>query len=120
MPQHMNFAGLELCSHTYMKPTFYTSAQPERHDGERSSARRHSSQPLTDYHFHSSEMPAGSKEGRHSPPVFAPGFRKLSYEFLGAETRRSYVAEVLFFAIIVGVSAWPIASMVQALGQLLK
>ena len=53
-------------------------------------------------------------------PVFAPGFRDLSNEFLGAETKRSYVAEVLFFAIIVAVSAWPIISMVQALAQLAK
>ena len=53
-------------------------------------------------------------------PVFAPGFRDLSNEFLGAETKRNYVAEVLFFAIIVGVSAWPIVSMVQALAQLTK
>ena len=52
--------------------------------------------------------------------MFAPAFRNLSYEFLGAETRRSYVAELFFFAIIVGVSVWPIASMVQALGELLK
>ena len=79
-----------------------------------------STQPLTDYHFHASEMPAAGKDGSHSPPVFAPGFRNLSYEFLGAETKRSYVAEALFFAIIVGVSVWPIASMLQALGQLMK
>ena len=65
-------------------------------------------------------MASGNKGGRHSPPVFAPGFRNLSYEFLGAETRRNYVAELFFFAIIVGVSVWPIASMVQALGELLK
>lgn len=103
-----------------MKPISHISQQFGRHDGERSPAQRRSKQSVTDYHFHTSEMPAGGKDGRLSPPVFAPGFRNLSYEFLGAETRRNYVAEVLFFAIIVGVSAWPIASMVQALGQLLK
>jgi len=65
-------------------------------------------------------MSSGNKDGRLSPPAFAPGFRNISYEFFGAETRRSYVAEVFFFAIIVGVSVWPIASMVQALGELLK
>ena len=53
-------------------------------------------------------------------PVFAPGFRDLSNKFLGAETTRNYVAEVLFFAIIVGVSAWPIISMVQAMARLIK
>jgi hypothetical protein len=30
------------------------------------------------------------------------------------------VAEVLLFAIIVGVSAWPIISMVQAMARLIK
>jgi hypothetical protein len=53
-------------------------------------------------------------------PVFAPGFRDLSNEFLGAETKRNYVAEVLFFAIMVGVSTWPIVSMVRALAEFVK
>jgi hypothetical protein len=103
-----------------MKPISHISRQFGRLAGERSPVQLRSNQPLTDYHFHTSEMPAGGNDGRLSPPALAPGFRKLSYEFLGAETRRSYVAEVLFFAIIVGVSVWPIASMLQALGQLLK
>ena len=103
-----------------MKPTSHISRHSGCSDGERSSAQSHSRQPLTDYHFHASEFPSGGKDGRPSSRVFAPGFRNLSYEFLGAETRRSYVVEALFFAIIVGVSVWPIASMVQALGELLK
>jgi hypothetical protein len=52
--------------------------------------------------------------------VPAPGFRHLSNQFLGAETRRSYVAEFLFFVLIAGVSAWPIVPLVQALAQLTK
>ena len=47
-------------------------------------------------------------------------FRKLSGEFLGKETPRDYVKELMLFAIIVGVSAWPIALMLRALGTLLK
>lgn len=53
-----------------------------------------------------------------SRPIFAPGFRDISNEFLGAETKRNYVAEAFFFAIIVSVSAWPIVSMLKALAQL--
>jgi hypothetical protein len=53
-------------------------------------------------------------------PAFAPGFRDLSNEFLGAETKRNYVAEVVFFAIMVGVSTWPIVSMARALAELTK
>ena len=103
-----------------MKPLSHISVELGRFDGERSPVQPRSRQPLTDYHFHTSEMPAGGKDGKLSPPLFAPGFRNLSNEFLGAETTRSYVAEVFFFAIIVGVSVWPMVSMVQALGQLLK
>ncbi len=67
-------------------------------------------------------MQSGQARNNHKParPVFAPGFRDLSNEFLGAETTRNYVVEVLFFVIIVGVSAWPIVSMVRALAQLMK
>jgi hypothetical protein len=105
-----------------MKPTSQISRQPGRHGGERSSAQSHSGHPTTDYQFHapaSAGQPAGSSR-QLTRPVFAPGFRDLSNEFLGAETKRSYVAEVLFFAIIVGVSTWPIISMVQAMAQLMK
>jgi hypothetical protein len=34
--------------------------------------------------------------------------------------KRDYRAEALFFAVIVGVSAWPIVTMMQALTQLAK
>jgi hypothetical protein len=79
--------------------------------------------PFTDYRFHApaSDLQArGGSRNKLARPVFAPGFRDLSKKFLGAETTRDYVAEVLLFAIIVGVSAWPIVSMVRALAQLMK
>ena len=78
--------------------------------------------PLTDYSFHAagSEMKSGASSQKLDRPTFAPGFRDLSNEFLGAETKRNYVAEVLFFTIIVGVSTWPIVSMVRALAELTK
>jgi hypothetical protein len=105
-----------------MKPNSQITRQPERLDDKASSSRLRSTHPLTDYQFHgpASEMQSAGSSRKLSRPVFAPGFRDLSKEFLGTETKRNYVAEVLFFAIIVGVSAWPIVSMVQALGQLMK
>jgi hypothetical protein len=107
-----------------MKPNYQLSRQPSRLDEARSSSRPVSHQPSTDYYFHAptSELQAGPAGTSHkmARPVFAPGFRDLSNEFLGAETKRTYVAEVLLFAVIVGVSAWPIVSMVQALAQLAK
>jgi hypothetical protein len=105
-----------------MKSQSQISRQPGRLSGEQSLVGLRLKHPPTDYHFHTTgtEMKSGGRSHELTRPVFAPGFRDLSNEFLGAETRRSYVAEVLFFAIIVGVSAWPIISMVQALAQLVK
>ena len=105
-----------------MKPTSQISRQPGRLTGERSPARARFARPLTDHAFHPSAtevQPIGGS--RHlSKPLFAPGFREVSNQFLGAETKRSYVAEVLFFAIIVAVSAWPMVSVVQALSYLTR
>jgi hypothetical protein len=105
-----------------MKPTSQTSRQPGRPGDESFSSQSYSTHSLTDYYFHApaSAMPAAGSVRKLTRPAFAPGFRNLSKEFLGAETKRAYVAEVLFFAIIVGVSTWPIISMVQAMALLIK
>jgi hypothetical protein len=106
-----------------MKSNSQIIRQPGRPGEETFSSRPRSTQPLTDYHFHAAnDRPASGTASNHklARPVFAPGFRDLSNEFLGAETKRNYVAEVLFFAIIVGVSVWPIVTMVQALALLMK
>ena len=105
-----------------MKPNSQISRPVERLDQDGSSSRLRSTHPLTDYHFHASasEGQSAGSSRKLSRPVFAPGFRDLSNEFLRTEAKRNYVAEVLFFVIIVGVSAWPIVSMVRALAQLMK
>jgi hypothetical protein len=95
-----------------MKPTSQLSRQPGRR----------ANHPRTDCNFHApaNEVQSAGSSRKLTRPVFAPGFRDLSNEFLGAETKRNYVAEVLFFAIIVGVSTWPIVSMLQAMAQFIK
>jgi hypothetical protein len=105
-----------------MKPQSQISRQPKRLRAEQALLRLLPKQPATDCSYHAAgvDMRAANKHPKLSPPAVAPSLRDLSNEFLGAETKRNYVAEVLFFAIIVAVSAWPIVSMVQALGQLLK
>lgn len=105
-----------------MKPTSQLSRQPGRCAGEESTSRLRSKHPRTDCNFHApaSEIQAPGSSRKLSRPVFAPGFRDLSNEFLGAETKRNYVAEVLFFAIIVGVSTWPIVATLQAMAQFIK
>jgi len=79
---------------------------------------------LIDYQFHTSLSEgqfggAGSHQKR-ARPLFAPGFREVSNKFLKTEARQHYVFEALFFAIIVAVSAWPIASMIRALAELIR
>ena len=105
-----------------MKPNSQISRRHERRDGDESSLRTRASHPQIECSFHApaSEVHSAGSSRKLSRPVLAPGFRDLTNEFLGAETKRTYVAEVLFFAVIAGVSAWPIVSMVQTLAQFMK
>src|SRR5213080_2948065 len=61
--------------------------------------RGHQSFPLTDYNYRpTADAEAISPAGR--PTIKSPAFHKISSEFLGAETSRNYVAELLFFILI--------------------
>ncbi|MGI9114569.1 MAG: hypothetical protein ACR2FX_05960 [Chthoniobacterales bacterium] len=57
-------------------------------------------------------------------PVSSPAelrrFRRLSGDFFGKETSRDYLKEFTLFSIIVAISAWPIVTMLRALGTLLR
>jgi hypothetical protein len=105
-----------------MKPTSQLSRQPGRCTGEESPSRLRSNHPRIDYNFHAPASVVQSAGGSRklTRPVLAPGFRDLSNEFLGGEMKRNYVAEALFFAIIVGVSTWPIVATLQAMAQFIK
>ena len=104
-----------------MKPNSQVSRQHERTQGDKSPSRR-SHHPRIDCGFHApvSEVRSAGSSRKLSRPVFAPGFRDLSNEFLATEAKRNYVAEVLFFVVIVAVSTWPIVSVMHALAQLPK
>jgi hypothetical protein len=106
----------------YMKPLSQLSAQRRSPRGEETPVAVRSKHPVTDYHF---QAPAGELRGANdrlelAPPALSPSFRHLSSEFLATEMKRDYLAEASFFAVLVGVSAWPIVSMFQALAQLVK
>jgi hypothetical protein len=105
-----------------MKSTSPITIQPKHSDQEKACGARRLHLPLTDYSFQptASELHTASAGRRMPRPAVGPAFRDLSDQFLGAETKRSYAVEAAFFAIIVVVSAWPIASMVHALSQLLR
>ena len=80
---------------------------------------RHESFPLTHYSYRpTSDEKAISSAGW--PSVKSPAFHKLSSEFLGAETTRDYVAELLFFILITCLAAWPIMSMLIAVVRMIR
>ena len=115
-------AVLEHCpDKNYMKPLSQISVLRSHRD-EQAPAGLRPKHPVTDYHYHQNggDLRAANNRRKLSPPVLAPSFRDLSSEFLATEMKRDYLAEALFFAVIVGVSAWPIVSTVEAMGQLVK
>jgi hypothetical protein len=105
-----------------MKPQSQILAQPGSHRADEAPVGLHPTHPVTDYHYHANggNLRAANDRLKLAPPAPSPSFRDLSSEFLTTEMKRDYVAEALFFAIIVGVSAWPIVSMFQAMQQLAK
>ena len=54
------------------------------------------------------------------PAIKSPAFHKLSTEFLGAETSRDYVAELLFFLLITCLAVWPIVTMLIAVVRMIR
>jgi hypothetical protein len=122
MLQPINFAVLERCPYNYMKPLSQISRQLRPLHAEQTPSWSQVKHPVTDCYYQAAGGdPRAAKESRKlTKPLLSPSFRDLSNEFLGAETKRNYVAEAFFFAIIVGVSAWPIVTMIQALSQLMK
>src|ERR1700746_3053196 len=75
--------------------------------------------PLTDYSFRpTADAEAISPAVRSA--IKSPAFHKLSSEFLGAETSRDYVAELLFFILITCLAAWPILSMLVAVVRMIR
>ena len=54
------------------------------------------------------------------PATKAPAFHKLSSEFLGGETSRDYLVELLFFIVITGLAAWPMMSMLIAIIRMIR
>jgi hypothetical protein len=49
-----------------------------------------------------------------------PAFHTLSSEYLGAETGRNQAMEFLFFTLLGLITAWPIISMIAAVGRMFR
>ena len=102
-----------------MKPTLQINHKQRNSRRDNRVRRSHQSFPLTDYSYRpTAEAEAISPAGR--PATKSPAFHKLSSKFLGAETSRDYVAELLFFILITALAAWPIMSMLIAVIRMIR
>jgi len=102
-----------------MKPILQISHKQRGSRRDNRARRRHESFPLTDYNYRpTAEADTISPAGQ--PAIKSPAFHKLSSEFLGAETSRDYLAELLFFVLIIGIAAWPIVSMLIAVVRMIR
>jgi hypothetical protein len=105
-----------------MKSQLQISHQSRSLHGETRPSRPAASLPVTDYQYlrTTAEFPAGASGLKGATPGRIPSFHRLSHDFIGSEMKREYFSEAAFFAIIVGISAWPIVSMVHAMAALVK
>jgi len=102
-----------------MKPILQIDHKQRGSSRDDCARRSHRSFPLTDYNYRpTKEVEAISPGGPLA--IKAPPFHKLSSEFLGAETSRDYVTELLFFVLITGTAAWSIVSMLIAVIRMIR
>ena len=94
-----------------MKPQYPISRQPRSLRGDGTPTTSHAKQPITDFAYQTTGADFRVRQA-------APAFRNLSKEFLAQEMKRDYLREALCFLLIVGLSAWPMASMMQAMSLL--
>jgi hypothetical protein len=74
--------------------------------------------PSTNYNFQSTTEPCGSVSTISQEKLRT--FWKLSSEFFDTENRRHHATELLLFAVISGISAWPIISALVAVMRLVR
>jgi len=102
-----------------MKPILQINHKQRGSRRDNRARRSHQSFPLTDYNY----RPTAETQVNSSvdwPATKSPAFHKLSSEFLGGETSRDYLAELLFFIVITGLAAWPIMSMLIAVIRMIR
>jgi hypothetical protein len=102
-----------------MKPILQINHKQRGSRRDNRARRSHQSFPLTDYNYHPTAESEVNSSARWRATK-SPAFHKLSSEFFGAETRRDYVAELLFFILISGIAAWPVMSMLIAVIRMIR
>ena len=102
-----------------MKPILQTNHKQRGSRRDNRARRSRQSFPLTDYNYHpTAESQVNSATSWRATK--SPAFHKLSSDFLGAETSRDYIAELLFFILITGIAVWPIMSMLIAVIRMIR
>ena len=102
-----------------MKPILQINHKQRRSRRDNRTRRGQQSFPLTDYNYRpAAETQVNSSVGWRATK--SPAFHKLSSEFLGGETSRDYLAELLFFILITGIAAWPVVSMLIAVIRMIR
>ena len=101
-----------------MKPTPQISSKERNSQSEGREPSKSRSFPSTDYNFQVTGHACGGVSTLS--PEKLRTFRRLSSEFFGAETARDYATELLLFALITGISAWPIISALVAVTRLVR
>src|SRR6266436_241898 len=102
-----------------MKPILEINHEQRGSPRHNRAGYNHQSFPLTDYNYRpTAETQVNSSAGWTATK--SPAFHKLSSEFLGAETSRDYVAELLFFLLITCLAVWPIVTMLIAVVRMIR
>lgn len=101
-----------------MKSPLSISSQPRaRHDAR----VRHDSRnfPRTDYQFQiqAEDVATARQERARATQAELRAFRQMSSDYLSKETHRGYFAEMAVFALVAGLIAWPLVSLLIVLAQ---
>lgn len=81
----------------------------------------HQKFPQVDLYFQEPTLGNGDSSGSPEPRFSSEGgFHQVSGRYIARETNRHFVAEAIVFGVIIGVSAWPIVSMIRVLPQLFR
>jgi hypothetical protein len=102
-----------------MKPILQINHKQRSSRRDNRARRDHQGFPLTDYNYHPTAESQVNSSARWRATK-SPAFHELSSEFLGGETSRDYLAELLFFIVITGLAAWPIVSMLIAVIRMIR
>jgi hypothetical protein len=102
-----------------MKPILQINHEQRGSRRDNRARRSHQSFPITDYNYHpTAETQVNSSADWQATK--SPAFHKLSSEFLGGETSRDYVVELLFFILITGIAVWPVMTMLIAVIRMIR